>query len=86
MVAYGEMSHAEVMLSSTVRIARLSRRRIRLAAEIVLRSSHSHEAAIGLDLAAGSTFALATTIYVVGQNDGLGPDLLEKQSRQLAGP
>jgi hypothetical protein len=31
-------------------------------------------------------FALATTIYAVGQNNGLGPDLLEKQSRQLAGP
>src|ERR1035437_1851852 len=39
-----------------------------------------------LILAAGSTFALATTIYVVGQDDGLGPYLLEKQSRQLAGP
>jgi hypothetical protein len=37
-------------------------------------------------LTAGTSLALATAIFVCGQNEGLGPDLLEKRSRQLAGP
>jgi hypothetical protein len=39
-----------------------------------------------LILAAGSTLALAAAVNVSGQIDGLGPDLLEKRSQQLAGP
>ncbi len=39
-----------------------------------------------LILAAGSTLALTTAVNVAGQSDGLGPDLLEKRSQQLAGP
>ncbi len=37
-------------------------------------------------LAVGNTLALASPAYVSAQNDGLGLDLLEKRSLQLAGP
>jgi hypothetical protein len=37
-------------------------------------------------LTAGSSLAVGTAVYVSGQNDGLGPELLEKRSLQLAGP
>ena len=36
-------------------------------------------------LTAGSSLALAIAVCVSGQNNGLGPDLLEKRSLQLAG-